>query len=115
MNEPRPASALQRLRELEAGRARAGSAEPATQTTARAQGHKIARKVLGGGMRQAGIIAAAALHALEHHVERLADDHASARRLAEAIAVLEPMLEGASPQVTQEIETRLQTLKALQY
>jgi tetratricopeptide (TPR) repeat protein len=36
-------------------------------------------------------------------------------RLAEAIAVLEPMLEGASPQVTQEIETRLQTLKALQY
>ena len=41
-----------------------------------------ARKLLGGGMRQAGILAAAGLHALEHHVERLADDHANARRLA---------------------------------
>ena len=43
------------------------------------------RKVLGGGMRQAGIIAAAALFALENHVDRLADDHANAQRLAEAI------------------------------
>jgi threonine aldolase len=41
-----------------------------------------ARKLLGGGMRQAGILAAAGLHALEHHVERLADDHANAQRLA---------------------------------
>jgi threonine aldolase len=41
-----------------------------------------ARKQLGGGMRQVGIIAAAGLHALEHHVERLAEDHANARRLA---------------------------------
>jgi threonine aldolase len=41
-----------------------------------------ARKLLGGGMRQAGILAAAGLHALEHHVERLADDHANAKRLA---------------------------------
>ncbi len=41
-----------------------------------------ARKRLGGGMRQSGILAAAGLHALEHHVERLADDHANARRLA---------------------------------
>jgi len=40
------------------------------------------RKMLGGGMRQAGILAAAGLHALEHHVERLAEDHAHARRLA---------------------------------
>jgi len=40
------------------------------------------RKLLGGGMRQAGILAAAGLHALEHHVERLAEDHANARRLA---------------------------------
>jgi threonine aldolase len=38
--------------------------------------------MLGGGMRQAGIVAAAALHALDHHVERLADDHALATRLA---------------------------------
>jgi threonine aldolase len=43
------------------------------------------RKVLGGGMRQAGIIAAGALYALEHHVDRLADDHANAKRLAEGI------------------------------
>ena len=39
-------------------------------------------------MRQAGIIAAAGIYALEHHVERLADDHANARRLAEALAEL---------------------------
>jgi threonine aldolase len=44
-----------------------------------------ARKALGGGMRQAGIIAAAGIYALENHVDRLADDHASARRLAEEI------------------------------
>jgi threonine aldolase len=41
-----------------------------------------ARKQMGGGMRQSGIIAAAGLHALEYHVERLADDHSNARRLA---------------------------------
>jgi|TARA_A100001391_G_scaffold133570_3_gene92542 threonine aldolase len=44
------------------------------------------RKMLGGGMRQAGIIAAAGLYALEHNVARLADDHARARRLAEGLA-----------------------------
>jgi threonine aldolase len=43
------------------------------------------RKMLGGGMRQAGVLAAAALHALGHHVERIADDHALARRLAEGL------------------------------
>jgi threonine aldolase len=43
------------------------------------------RHGLGGAMRQAGIVAAAGLHALEHHVERLADDHARARQLAQAI------------------------------
>ncbi|WP_038204065.1 low-specificity L-threonine aldolase [Xenophilus azovorans] len=46
-----------------------------------ARAHRI-RKMAGGGMRQAGVLAAAALHALEHHVDRLADDHALARRLA---------------------------------
>jgi threonine aldolase len=46
------------------------------------------RKRLGGGMRQAGILAAAALHALEHHVERLAEDHANTRRLAAGLAEL---------------------------
>jgi threonine aldolase len=43
------------------------------------------RKMFGGGMRQAGFLAAAGLHALEHHVERLADDHANARFLAEGL------------------------------
>jgi threonine aldolase len=46
------------------------------------------RRMVGGGMRQAGVIAAAALHALEHHVERLPDDHANARRLADGLASL---------------------------
>ncbi len=44
------------------------------------------RKMLGGGMRQAGILAAAALHSLEHNVERLAEDHAHARLLAGRLA-----------------------------
>lgn len=43
--------------------------------------------LLGGAMRQAGVIAAAALYALDHHVDRLADDHARARRLAEGIGL----------------------------
>jgi len=44
------------------------------------------RKRLGGGMRQAGILAAAGEYALTHHIGRLADDHARARRLADALA-----------------------------
>ena len=44
------------------------------------------RKVLGGGMRQAGVIAAAGITALEQMVDRLAEDHINARRLAEGIA-----------------------------
>ncbi len=44
------------------------------------------RKQLGGGMRQAGVLAACGLYALEHHIERLAEDHAHAVRLAEGIA-----------------------------
>ncbi|PRY02577.1 threonine aldolase family protein [Allonocardiopsis opalescens] len=47
-----------------------------------------ARKLLGGGMRQAGVIAAGALYALRHHRGRLADDHRRARALAEGIAEL---------------------------
>jgi threonine aldolase len=46
------------------------------------------RKMLGGGMRQAGILAAAGLVALERMVERLAEDHANARTLAEALATM---------------------------
>ncbi|MEU8074112.1 GntG family PLP-dependent aldolase [Catellatospora citrea] len=44
------------------------------------------RKRMGGGMRQAGILAAAGVHALDNHIERLAEDHVRARRLAEALA-----------------------------
>ena len=47
------------------------------------------RKMFGGGMRQAGIIAAGGLYAIENHIERLADDHARARRLAEAVNAMD--------------------------
>jgi threonine aldolase len=46
------------------------------------------RKALGGGMRQSGLLAAAGLYALEHHVARLAEDHANARALARGLADL---------------------------
>ncbi|PZP30189.1 MAG: low-specificity L-threonine aldolase [Roseateles depolymerans] len=49
--------------------------------------HRI-RKMVGGGLRQVGLLAAAADHALTHHVDRLADDHALARRLADGLAAL---------------------------
>ncbi len=51
---------------------------------------RIWRKRFGGGMRQVGILAAAGLHALDHHVERLADDHARASRLAAAVGAVAP-------------------------
>lgn len=53
-----------------------------------ARAHRI-RKMAGGGMRQAGMLAAAASHALDHHVERLALDHALARRLADGLTGIE--------------------------
>jgi threonine aldolase len=49
------------------------------------------RKMLGGGMRQAGIIAAAAHYALEHNVERLAEDHGNAADLAAGLARIETL------------------------
>ncbi|MBM2615200.1 aminotransferase class I/II-fold pyridoxal phosphate-dependent enzyme [Actinoplanes sp. LDG1-06] len=49
---------------------------------------RVLRKRMGGGMRQVGILAAAGRHALENHIDRLADDHARARKLAEALAPL---------------------------
>jgi len=60
------------------------------------------RKMFGGAMRQAGILAAAAIYALDHHVERLAEDHAHARRLADAIADLPGI--GVNPA---EVETNI--------
>ena len=61
------------------GSAVAGSAELVERA-------RRSRKLLGGGMRQAGIIAAGALYAIRHNVARLADDHAGARALAEGLA-----------------------------
>jgi threonine aldolase len=57
------------------------------ETVARAL---IWRKRLGGGMRQVGVLAAAGLHALDHHVDRLADDHRRACRIAEVVAEAAP-------------------------
>jgi threonine aldolase len=57
----------------------AGSSELMTQA-------RRGKHYFGGAMRQAGIVAAAALYALDHHVPRLADDHARAKRLAEGLA-----------------------------
>ena len=52
-----------------------------------ARAHRI-RKMAGGGMRQSGLLAAAASHALDHHVARLAEDHALAQRLAMGLSAL---------------------------
>jgi threonine aldolase len=53
------------------------------------------RKLLGGGMRQVGVVAAAGTYAVDHHMARLSDDHANARRLAEGLAALGLDIEGA--------------------
>ncbi|MEJ8857816.1 low-specificity L-threonine aldolase [Variovorax robiniae] len=53
-----------------------------------ARAHRI-RKMAGGGMRQSGLLAAAASHALDHHIDRLADDHALAQRLADGLSGIE--------------------------
>ena len=57
---------------------------------------RIWRKRYGAGMRQVGILAAAGLHALDHHVDRLADDHARAARFAAACAEVAPTSVDAS-------------------
>jgi len=56
------------------------------------------RKMLGGGMRQAGILAAAGIHALEHHVGRLQEDHDKAAQLARALDTIEGLTLAAPPQ-----------------
>jgi threonine aldolase len=62
------------------GSAVVGSAEAIAES-------RVWRKRMGGGMRQVGILAAGALHALDHHLDRLADDHAHARLIAEAVGL----------------------------
>ena len=64
------------------------------------------KHLFGGAMRQAGIVAAAGLYALEHHVERLAEDHANARRLAEGLAA------AGLPVDPSEVETNFVLLDA---
>jgi threonine aldolase len=56
-----------------------------------------ARKILGGAMRQAGVLAAAGLYALEHNVERLAVDHANAELLARGLRDAGYEVEGRTP------------------
>src|SRR5204862_441528 len=68
-------------------------ARPGEEVIAHATAHPIHFETggpgaLGGAMRQAGIIAAGGVYALRHHVKRLADDHANARRLADGLARL---------------------------
>jgi threonine aldolase len=77
------------------GSALAGSGEAIRKA------HRL-RKVLGGGMRQAGILAAAALHALENHVERIAEDHRNAKVLARAVEQTEGLRLESGP-----VETNL--------
>ena len=69
------------------------------------------RKMLGGGMRQAGLLAAAGLYAIDHNIARLADDHRRARRLAEGLAAF-PSLKVTMPDtniVFVDVEERLGT------
>jgi threonine aldolase len=67
------------------------------------------RKMLGGGMRQAGIIAAAGLYALEHHRTRLVEDHLAARSIAERLATAK----GASVDVA-AVETNIVNVRLLE-
>jgi threonine aldolase len=64
------------------------------------------KHLFGGAMRQAGIVAAAGLYALDHHVQRLADDHANARRLAEGLAA------AGMPVDVEQVETNFVLLDA---
>ncbi len=73
------------------------------------------RQLLGGGLRQAGVLAAAGLHALHHHVARLAEDHQRAKRLADAMAKI-PGLRPEVPETNMvfcEIDPDLQSAFAV--
>jgi threonine aldolase len=71
------------------------------------------RKMVGGGMRQAGVLAAAGLYALEHQVARLAEDHANAERLASGLRELGYVLEPVQTNmVYAQVGERAEALKA---
>ena len=59
---------------------------------------RLERKALGGSMRQSGILAAGCLYALDHNIDRLADDHAAAAALYDAVRERAPKSAGAAPQ-----------------
>ncbi len=71
------------------------------------------RKMLGGGLRQSGLLAAAALYALDHHVERLAQDHARAARLAALLHGLDGIAVAAQHTNMVFIEVDASRLRAL--
>ncbi len=72
------------------------------------------RRMLGGGMRQVGILAAAGLYALEHNVERLAEDHENAKLLAQKIAEVDG-IELAYPVETNIVIIRLKAMSAAEF
>lgn len=81
-----------------------------------AYGRRV-RKLFGGGMRQAGYLAAACLYALDHNIDRLAEDHANAQIIAKAVADV-PGLKLVPPQVETnlvwfEVDAKLGTAKAV--
>ena len=84
--------------------------------TAIARGHRM-RKLMGGGMRQAGYLAAAGLYGLAHHIERLAEDHARAHAAAAALQAL-PYVAAVLPVETNivifELDRRVQTHEFLE-
>ena len=65
------------------------------------------RKMLGGGMRQVGLLAAGALHAIKHHRQRLADDHANAKALAEGLSRIEGVQTECAPVQTNIVRFRI--------
>ena len=77
------------------------------------------KQMIGGAMRQAGILAAGALYALDHHVERLADDHANARVLAGGLAGIEGVRIDAGAVATNivvfEVDDALALARALEF
>jgi threonine aldolase len=92
-----------------------GSALAGTSAMMR-KAHRL-RKVFGGGMRQAGVLAAACLYALDHHVERLAEDHENARILARAVESTEGLSLESGPVETNllwiEVEASLGSAQAV--
>jgi len=72
------------------------------------------RKVLGGGMRQAGILAAAGIHALEHHIDRLAEDHENAALLAQGLGHVDELTVTYQPAQTNMVFIDMQTAVAEQ-